>query len=379
MDATKSILRQGADYGVTYTGSLDSFKCVACIKGRLQQAPFIHRGLRHVEPGELIHVDICGPFPVLSQGCRFFIIFLDDATNFGWTFPLKHKDEACGRFKFVVARLERQVGCKVKRVCVDGAGELSKGALEEYFKEEGIVYQVTARYAHQQNGKAERYVRTIQDRAASLMAWSMLPYSFYLFAADTGQWVQNRLCTSALPSGVTPYEVLYGTKPDLSALWVFGCRCFVLIPPELQRKGDGRRFEAIFLGYEADRKGWKVMGVDGRLTFSHDVVFDENTLGRLLSKKASVSALQDGLLDSTAVPEVRRSRRLQQLEPEDAGADGVVLLAGDDQVDLDEALVRSADDWFALYVAADVARRGSLDGGVVELGGVYADVDIDVG
>jgi hypothetical protein len=177
------------------------------------------------------------------------------------------------------------------------------------------------------------------------------------------------MCTSTLPNGITPYEALYGTKPDLSTLRVFGCRCFVLIPPELRKKGDVRRFEAIFLGYEADRKGWKVMGVDGRLTFSHDVVFDENTPGRLSSKRASVSALRDGLLDSTAVPEVRRSRRLRQLGPEDAGMDGVVLLAGDDEVEMDEDVERSADDRFALYVAADVARRGSLDGGIGELGG----------
>ena len=104
----------------------------------------MHKGLRYVVPGKLIHIDICGLFPVWTQGTWFFIILLDNATNFGWTFLLKHKDKAYGMFCFVAARLEWQVGHKVVRVCVDGAGELSKGVLEDYLKAEGIAYQVTA-------------------------------------------------------------------------------------------------------------------------------------------------------------------------------------------------------------------------------------------
>jgi hypothetical protein len=49
-----------------------------------------------------------------------------------------------------------------------------------------------------------------------------------------------------------------------------------------------------------------------------------------------------------------------------------VLLVGDDEVGMDEDLERSADHWFALYVAADIARRGSLDGEMGELGGAFA-------
>lgn len=49
----------------------------------------------------------------------------------------------------------------------------------------GIHVQQTAAYAHQQNGKAERYVRTIEDGMRTLVASSDLPPSFWTYAVLT--------------------------------------------------------------------------------------------------------------------------------------------------------------------------------------------------
>ena len=110
--------------------------------------------------------------------------------------------------------------------------------------------QVTAPYAHAQARKAERYIRTIEDGIQALLADAKLPPSFWGDAALTTQYLRNRLPTSTLTSDTTPYEIMHGSKPDLSHLRVWGCQCFPSIPPELRTKGGPRRYEAIFVGYE---------------------------------------------------------------------------------------------------------------------------------
>src|SRR5271155_4733768 len=68
----------------------------------------------------------------------------------------------------------------------------------------------------------------------TLLADSGLPFPLWGWAVSTSQYLWNRLPTSVLPSGVTPFELHHGRKPDSSHLRVWGCQCFVIIPPELE-------------------------------------------------------------------------------------------------------------------------------------------------
>lgn len=109
-----------------------------------------------------------------------------------------------------------------------------------HFESKGISVQVNAPYAHAQNGKAERYVRTLEDGGQTLPANSGLPGSFWGEAVLTVQYIRNRVPTSALPDGRTPFEAFYGKKPDLAHLRVWECQCFAAIPKELCTKGGPR-------------------------------------------------------------------------------------------------------------------------------------------
>ena len=160
--------------------------------------------------------------------------------------------------------------------------ELTAGKMGDHFLSKGITVQRTVPYAHQQNGKSERYIRTIEEGGQALLADAGLPMSFWLDAVLTRQYLVNRLPTSTLPDNLTPFEVLtMGKKPDLSHLRVWGCECFVAIPGELRPKAGFKRFRAIFVGYEDHRTGWRVRDLQGKYSFSNDVVFNENTSGRL--------------------------------------------------------------------------------------------------
>src|SRR5277367_898159 len=173
---------------------------------------------------------------------------------------------------------------------MDGATELCEGKLGSHIRGRGIALQVTAPYAHPQNGKVERYIRTLEDDMQTLLADSGLPPSLWGWAVSTSQYLCNRLPTSVLPSGTTPFEVHHRRKPDLSHLRVWGCQCFVLIPPELRTKGGPQRYEATFVGYDENRVGWYVRDLKGVFHFSRDVFFNESVSGRLSPRSTTSSS-----------------------------------------------------------------------------------------
>ena len=117
--------------------------------------------------------------------------------------------------------------------------------------------------------------------AQTLLADAKLTMSFWGDAVLTMNYLRNHAPTVALPSRITAFEVMNRRKPDLSNLHVWGCQCFVTIPPELCSKGGPRRFEAIFVGYEEDMIGWRVQDLQGKYHFSQDVIFNESIPGHL--------------------------------------------------------------------------------------------------
>lgn len=124
----------------------------------------------------LIHIDICGLFPV--QGPRseqYFIIALDDHSHDAVVECLRTRDQAFSFYVAVEVQWECQTGKKVKVVHLDGAKELVEGRMGNHFESRGILLQQTAAYSHQQNGKAERFVCTIEDTTRALVMGSDLP------------------------------------------------------------------------------------------------------------------------------------------------------------------------------------------------------------
>jgi hypothetical protein len=177
--------------------------------------------------------------------------------------------------------LENETNSRVSTVRFDGAPELGSGEMGDHLHHCSIAVPTTASYAHQQNGKAERYTRTLIDGMQTLLADSKLPSSFWGWAVSTVQYLRNRLPTSVFPAGATLFEALKKRKPNLSHLQVWGCQCFVLIPPELHVKGGPRHYEAIFVGYDEDHIGWCACDLKGACHFSRDIVFKELVPGHL--------------------------------------------------------------------------------------------------
>ena len=88
----------------------------------------------------------------------------------------------------------------------------------------------------QHNGVSERHNHTLLDIVQSMMSLTDLPPSFWGYALETAAFMLNRAPSKFIE--MIPYELLFGKKPKLSFLKVWGCDAYVkkLQPDKLEPK-----------------------------------------------------------------------------------------------------------------------------------------------
>ena len=184
--------------------------CVNCIKGKQTNIRRLGAN-RATDVLELIHTDICGPFPTASwNGQQYFILFIDDYSRYGYLYLIHEKSQSLDVFKAYKAEVENQLNKRIK--CVksdrggeyygryDGSGEQRPGPLAKFLEECGIVPQYTMPGSPSMNGVAERRNRTLKDMVRSMISHSTLPESLWGEALKTAAYILNRVPTKATAS-----------------------------------------------------------------------------------------------------------------------------------------------------------------------------------
>jgi hypothetical protein len=98
--------------------------CIDCIKDKYAKQVKKDEANRSAGVLEIIHTDICGPFPVKSvDGFDSFITFTDNFSRYGYIYPIKERSEALNKFKVFKAEVENQHNIKIKIVRSDCGGE----------------------------------------------------------------------------------------------------------------------------------------------------------------------------------------------------------------------------------------------------------------
>jgi hypothetical protein len=115
----------------------------------------------------------------------------------------------------------------------DAGGEYKSKAFEKMLKDRGIEILQSIPYAHQQNGRAERIIRTISEKAETMRLQACIPQSWWEFAVEHATHVYNQTPLHC-HNWQTPYELLYGEKPSIDHLRIFGCGAYVFIPAEIR-------------------------------------------------------------------------------------------------------------------------------------------------
>ena len=98
--------------------------CADCIKGKLTAKVRNAKIDRCTELLGVIHTDICGSFtPLAMGGYKYFIIFIDDYSCYGFIELIRDKSKSLEVFKAFKDKVELQQGKKIKVVDYDRSGE----------------------------------------------------------------------------------------------------------------------------------------------------------------------------------------------------------------------------------------------------------------
>ena len=228
--------------------------------------------VRYDEKGQLLHVDIWGPYPVVGwDGTRWMVFSTDDATRTTKTLRLKTLSEFPQLLREFHKREERKYQIMILRYRVDN--QFNQGPWKEWCKKKGITIEPIAPHAHHQVGVAERVNRTLREGASAMiqdnaigrqvrriieergnefLRNSTLPEVLWPEAVDYAAWLKNRTPTRALKSMKTPWEMEEGHIPDLSREKTWGSRVYVSYTNEERSRKlhDPRGWIGYFVGCE---------------------------------------------------------------------------------------------------------------------------------
>lgn len=121
-----------------------------------------------------------------------------------------------------------------------------------------IRHETTVPSSPHQNGTAERGWRILFEMVRCMIAESELPKHLWQYAVQTAAVVHNRCFNRC--TGLTPYEMLTGKKPNVSRMQRFGSVCYTY----KQEKGklDSRCEQGRFVGYDKNSPAYLVYHPD---------------------------------------------------------------------------------------------------------------------
>ncbi|KAH9501587.1 hypothetical protein DERF_012423 [Dermatophagoides farinae] len=223
--------------------------CKSCCNGKLIES--CHPSVlnkKHVKAGEYIHMDIGGYVKEMSiHHNRYFLLCVDDFSGYLKTFFMKERSEVLAKFKRLLNEVRLETGNEVRCLRSDRGTEFTSNQFKNLVEDNGIVHQFATVGTPQQNGKAERNIRTLVEHAVAALTGKNLPHRLWDEAINQTAYTQNRLLNS---KGVVPYTLWFGRKPNVSHLRIFGSVGEMLIKND--NKFDGRSKPVVLVGYDGD-------------------------------------------------------------------------------------------------------------------------------
>ncbi|KAJ9553498.1 hypothetical protein OSB04_017543, partial [Centaurea solstitialis] len=277
--------------------------CHACQLGKHCRLSFSHSTTKTSKVFELVHSDLwTSPISSLS-GYKYYILFLDDFSHFLWVFPLRVKSDVFKVFCTFRAYVVNQFKTDIQSFQCDNGREFNNANLLTLFQNHGIRIRFSCPYTSQQNGKAERAIRTINNVMRTLLFQASLPPNFWAEALNMTVHILNLLPTTTL-SFQSPCEKLYGTFPTFMQLRVFGCLCYPNLSSTAPHKLSPRSTACVYLGPSANHRGHRYYDlVSHRIIISRHVFFDEDHFPySSFNDLPPVSAYDDLLEDGSSPP-----------------------------------------------------------------------------
>lgn len=241
--------------------SMRNFDCTICNKFNLTLRHSTKPSQNWTEgPNDMVHIDLCEPYPSITayDGARYFVMILDDYTGNITVYTVRDKsaDTVLDIFRSYRAYAERWHGGRpVKVIKTDFGREFDNEKFVQEVQKMGHRHEYGAAYLHYQNGKAERAIRTIENKCEKLMEASGLDLKFWPEGVKTAAYLYGR---TPRPNSIAPH-VAWNRRYDARKLFRMGAEVFYRDPATNVKKGTGRQKEAIFMSYDRQTSGYRVL------------------------------------------------------------------------------------------------------------------------
>ncbi|GFT44903.1 retrovirus-related Pol polyprotein from transposon TNT 1-94 [Trichonephila clavipes] len=227
--------------------------CIPCKLAKSRRVSFKPIGkIMSKRALELLHMDLCGPLPVASQGGNRFLL--------GFREGLK------GFLKKKLISVRNDCGL-----------EFFSGEFRVFLEGLGIDHEQTNSYSPELNGVAERYKLMALDGIKTLLNESGISQKFWAEALICFSCTWNRVCHKGCKK--TPFELYGGKRPSVSHLKRFGCLAFVGVPKQLRRKLH-MRTKLGMLGYALSTNGYRIWLIEeNKVVEIINIRFDDGKRG----------------------------------------------------------------------------------------------------
>jgi transposase InsO family protein len=217
VEGIRNMVRKNVVEGMSVDLKTDLTRCEACVYGKSSRAPIPQSGgARAKRALDLVHTDVCGPFPVASIGnSLYFVSFVDDWSRFAWVYAIQAKSDVFATFKKWLAMVENQEAKqlkvlqwskRLKTLQSDNGGEYLSSAMQSFLEQRGIQHRLTTPNNPHQNGVAERLNRTLCDMVRTMLYHKQMPKRFWaeaLSVVSVGSSVRSpTLCCRPVTMGL---------------------------------------------------------------------------------------------------------------------------------------------------------------------------------
>jgi len=188
-------------------GPIKLSPCDVCSQAKQKRGPIGDGpGKRAARPMELIHSDVCGPFPTETFSKKlYYVSFIDDHSRHAWIYLLARKNEVASKLDEFFNYAEAHGRTRLLRS--DNGGEYTSDALQQVLIKRGIRHVPSVPYTPEHNGVAERLNQTLVGMIRSMLMDSGLSRAYWGEAAITAVYLYNR--TAAIANqGKSPHEIL---------------------------------------------------------------------------------------------------------------------------------------------------------------------------
>jgi septum formation topological specificity factor MinE len=236
--------------------------CTYCAKEKIRMKKIPKEpsaNIARVE-GEKLMIDISWIKTESTAKNRYWLLIMDEYTNFLWSYIMKTKDEQVSVIIKHVNMLQNKPKVKVKYIRCCNYGEYHD--IQKYLRERSpkmrCKFEFTAPDSPQKNGKIERKFATLYGRVRAIL--NRAEFTEYLWHV---MWAFCSLQATRLDNilirpdtHLSPYEMYHEETPKLiNFLKAFGEIAIVKTPAKLQAKLTNRGITGIYLGPAEDHNG----------------------------------------------------------------------------------------------------------------------------